>query len=106
MGEARGIYRKTGRREGFRFSPLESSRLPVFLFSVLLLRCATPDRGQGYSRALAEGERAESAGRYAEAAERYDEASRAARIPRDRDYARHLAGLMREHAGDRAGARA
>jgi tetratricopeptide (TPR) repeat protein len=103
MGEAGGFHRKIGRSEGFA-RPHNPPALPIFLCSIL--SCATPDRGQGYPRALAEGERAESAGRYAEAAERFDEAARDARIPRDRDYARHLAGLMREHAGDRAGARA
>jgi tetratricopeptide (TPR) repeat protein len=68
--------------------------------------CATPDRGAGYERAFAEGERAESAGRFAEAAQRYAEAGSAAKVGRDRDYARHAAALMLERAGDRAGARA
>ncbi len=68
--------------------------------------CAPPEHGAAYVRAFAEGERAESAGRYADAALRYDEASRAARLARDRAHALHAAGLMRERAGDRAGARA
>jgi tetratricopeptide (TPR) repeat protein len=68
--------------------------------------CATPDRGDGYLRAFAEGERAQSAGRFADAANRYEVAAKAAKVARDRDYARHAAGLMLERAGDRAAARA
>jgi tetratricopeptide (TPR) repeat protein len=73
--------------------------------AMLAAGCGTPDRGEGYVRAFAEAQRAESAGRLAEAAARYDAAADAAKITRDRDYARHLAALMLEHAGDRSAAR-
>ena len=59
----------------------------------LTTACA-PNRGATFPRAFAEAERAETAGLYAEAAKKYDDAARAAKLARDRDHARYLAGIM------------
>ena len=69
------------------------------LAAVLATSCA-PNRGDGYVRALAAGERAETAGRFLEASARYEAAAEGAKLPRDRDHARYLAALMLAHGGN------
>jgi tetratricopeptide (TPR) repeat protein len=72
--------------------------------SAVLAACA-PNHGQAFERALAEGDRAETAGRYADAARSFDAAAMHALLYRDRTHAVYLAALMFERAGDLAPAR-
>jgi tetratricopeptide (TPR) repeat protein len=72
----------------------------------LALAACAPDRGDEFTRALAEARRAHTAGRFDEAATRFDVAARTAKVPRDAVYARYEAALARARAGDAARASA
>ena len=60
-------------------------------------------RSTAYLNAFGAAERAQTAGRYDDAAARYMAASEAANWPRDKEYSRYLAGLMKIEAKDLSG---
>jgi tetratricopeptide (TPR) repeat protein len=74
-------------------------------FAAAIAACA-PNRGDAYTRSIAEARRASHAGRFEEAAARYAEAARTAKIPRDGVFARYQAALALARAGDTARASA
>jgi flavin-binding protein dodecin len=64
-----------------------------------LVACA-PNRGDEYTKSLAEARRAYTSGRFAEAASRYDDAAKQAKVPRDAIFMRYEAALARARAGE------
>jgi tetratricopeptide (TPR) repeat protein len=64
-----------------------------------LAACA-PNRGDEYTKSLAEARRAYTSGRFADAASKYDAAAKQAKLPRDAIYMRYEAALARARAGD------
>lgn len=79
--------------------------LVSFVLLVALAACA-PNRGDEYTKSLAEARRAHTAGRFADAAAKYDDAAKQAKVPRDAIYMRYEAALARARAGDVARAAA
>jgi tetratricopeptide (TPR) repeat protein len=71
----------------------------IVVAAVGLGACA-PNRGDEYTKSLAEARRAHTAGRFADAAAKYDDAAKQAKIPRDAIYMRYEAALARARAGD------
>lgn len=70
------------------------------LVLVFALGACAPNRGDEYTKSLAEARRAYTAGRFAEAASKYEQASKQAKVPRDAVYMRYEAALARARAGD------
>lgn len=80
-------------------------RLLIVALAWAASACA-PSVGEGFLRAKASGDRAQSAGRYEEAARAYREAADSARRPRDRDEALFLEAGTHRRARDTAKAAA
>lgn len=80
-------------------SPASRLVLVPVLALVALTGCA-PNRGDEYTKSLAEARRAYTAGRFADAAVKYDDAAKQAKVPRDAVYMRYEAALARARAGD------
>lgn len=80
-----------------------SLRTLLLATCVLFATACASGRSTAYLNAFGAGERAQTAGRYDEAATKYLAASEVANWPRDKEYSRYLAGLMKIEAKDLQG---
>lgn len=83
--------------------PLKPLSIAALAALAFVAACG-PSADPVFRRAIADGDRAQTAGRHLEAAQRFEEAAKSAREPSDREYALSLAASSYARANDKADA--